>query len=113
MDYRPNSRSLVVMRSEHTALIGTRTQNNLVPASGYGRIVGQCISRVGASLGKKADNIARQLGWGPAEATKRILSLLDRQDKQIWLNKLRNSIDDPACNVLQKRCHRLMEYGLP
>lgn len=113
MDYGPNSRSLVVMKPEHTALIVTGTQNELIPISGYGRIVEKCMVSVGASLGKKADTLARQLGWGPTEATKNVLKLLNQQDRQIWLSRLRYSINHPACNDLEKRCHELMEYSLP
>ncbi|KAG8819533.1 hypothetical protein FRC17_010414 [Serendipita sp. 399] len=79
--------------------------------------------RVGSFLGRVADKVAIQHGWGPTNTTKAIIDILaslskgkdGKENRVLLLGKLRDAFisgDDCQIPQLLKACHRLMEYAL-
>ncbi|KAG8831842.1 hypothetical protein FRC17_002494 [Serendipita sp. 399] len=107
----------VLLTSQSCALVVIEPkQSNLIPTNI------RTIDRLASSLGSAADELARRLGWGLQNATKRIQDNLVtlsydekcKMDREMLLRRLRDAFNGgDRLPQLAKACHRLMKYTLP
>jgi hypothetical protein len=109
--------------SVSNALIRRKVDNSLIAASHYKseRILDKAISAAGSAVGKKIDQIARKVGWGPNKTAERILSILGQGEgtRTPALERLyiffqeRGFHKKHELSNLEVECIHLMKYALP